>query len=153
VHVPLVLVSPRLAPGRREDECGSVDVARTLLALGGVEAGDLPGRDLSQPVRGTPSALGMRRELDASRPERLLDGRTLPVEGLRFFVAREGRLLSGDEERVLEDDDPDRPWEGPEAQTLREAFAGFAARLAGVPVEALDSAEVRAALQALGYTE
>ena len=46
VHVPLVIVSPRVEPGIRSDVAGSRDVARTLLSLAGVDAADLPGRDL-----------------------------------------------------------------------------------------------------------
>lgn len=50
VHATLLLLSPRVAPVSRRDVAGSVDVARTLLSLGGVAYPPAPwsnGRDLS----------------------------------------------------------------------------------------------------------
>lgn len=153
VHVPLVLVSPRVAAGERSDAAGSVDVAVTLLALAGLENRFGHGRDLSGPAPGTSAALGMRRSFADARAEQLLDGRELPSTGARFFLARAGRIVSGDAEVVLADDDPSQPLDGPEAAEARAAFQGLQALLEGTAVETLASEEVKDALRALGYAE
>lgn len=153
VQVPLGIVSPRLAPSRRDDAAGSVDVTTTLLSLAGSEPAGLPGRDLLLPPTRDARALGMRSNFGPAKSELLLDGTELSVEGARFYVARGGRLLTGDREQVLEDDDPARPLSGPETEELRAAFAGFATLLEGTSVETLAGDEVNAALRAMGYAE
>lgn len=50
VRAPLLLLSPRVGPGARQDVAGSVDVARTLLSLAGIRYPPAPwsnGRDLA----------------------------------------------------------------------------------------------------------
>ncbi len=153
VRVPLVLVSPRVRAGQREDTAGSVDVAVTLLALAGLENPFGHGRDLTRSAPSASAALGMRRSFAGARPEQLLDGRELPLAGAHFYLARAGRLLSGDAELVLRDDDPGRALDGPEAAELRAAFRGLQALLDGTSVETLASEEVKNALRALGYAE
>ncbi len=153
LRVPLAIVSPRVRAERRADDAGSVDVAATLLALAGAERRSLPGRDLTEAASSDTAVVGMRRDFEPPKEEQLLDGRVLPVEGLRFYAVRGGRLFTGDAGGILEDDDPERPQEDARARELRAVFAGFAAILAGTPVEALDGEDVRAALQALGYGE
>ena len=113
----------------------------------------MPGRDLRTPVSGDTHAFGMRRDFEQAKSEQLLDGRLLPVEGVRFYAVREGRLFTGDGECVLADDDPARPLEDASAAGLHSAFAGFATILQGTPVEALENDEVRRALKTLGYGE
>lgn len=151
VHVPLAIVSPRVSPGTRTDAAGSVDVAATLLALGGVDRTGTHGRDLLGPVPPAAHAYGMRRNFTSRKSEQLVDGRQLLVEGTRFFVAGDGQLLTGDAEHVLVDDDPTRPYTGPRAADLRAAFTGFDALLEGTSVELLENDEVNRALHALGY--
>jgi hypothetical protein len=151
VHVPLAIVSPRVTAGTRRDAAGSVDVAATLLALAGADRSGTHGRDLLGPVPPAAHAYGMRRNFTERKSEQLVDGRQLPVEGSRFFVAGGGELLTGDAEHVLIDDDPTRPFEGPRAGDLKAAFAGFGALLEGTSVELLESDEVNQALKALGY--
>lgn len=153
VHVPLAIVSPRLPPGVRDEPVGSVDVGATLFQLAGLGSEGLAGRNLLASGRAAGTAFGMRREFSQTASELLLDGRRLAVSGVRFFAVHGGRVCSGDGELVLEEDDPERPLAGAEAAELRAAFAGFAARLEGTSVERLESDEVRAALQALGYGE
>ncbi len=48
IHVPLLLRAPGLAPGRRSDAVSLTDIAPTILALGGVKAGQLDGVSLLQ---------------------------------------------------------------------------------------------------------
>ena len=55
VHVPLVLVGPGVASGRRADEAQGIDLYPTLAAfLGGGTPPDLPGRDLLATRAGQP---------------------------------------------------------------------------------------------------
>jgi arylsulfatase A-like enzyme len=54
-HVPLVLVAPGVAPGRRKDLVHHVDVMPTLLDLAGLPVGDVRGLALGRFLRdGTP---------------------------------------------------------------------------------------------------
>jgi len=95
--VPLVLVSPRVAPGVRSDAAGSIDVHATLLSLAGLAGGGraLGGRDLTlDDTHGddvAPAAYGMRRYDPKQGPP-------------RFFFAREDARVTGDFDRLLEDD-------------------------------------------------
>ncbi len=66
VHVPLFIVAPGLAPATREDTVGSIDVATTLLALGGAPADDLPGRDLRGPAEPSKKRRSSKRRRAAS---------------------------------------------------------------------------------------
>jgi arylsulfatase A-like enzyme len=157
VHVPLVIVSPRIRPGVRSDVAGSRDVARTLLGLAGVDAGDLPGRDLLAPVPpGDGAAFGMTGQF-GREPELRTDGREVDASAPRFFAAGPGALLTGDAQNVFEDDREDRPVEAPRAAAARERFAEFdrarRARSAadGEDAGVLQDEETEAALRALGY--
>jgi arylsulfatase A-like enzyme len=150
VQVPLVIVSPRVAPGVRSEATGSVDVAATVLALAGLADPSLPGRDLTQPPGpGAGSAVGMSGwpvpPLDPARGE-------TPRE--RYFAVRGGLLYSGDAEAAFEEDDPARPVQDPAlAASLRPLFASFAASLAGQTVQERRDAETQEGLRALGYVE
>jgi arylsulfatase A-like enzyme len=152
LRIPLAVVSPRVNPGERADTAGSIDVHATLLALAGVTPGDRSGRDLTRPAPADAFALGMRQNTKP-RPEYLLDGTLFPVEGTRFYLARGEHVLTGDSSVVLRDDDPARPLPDTETRELRNTFHSFQSSLDGTSVETLDSAEVQAALRALGYGE
>lgn len=171
IRVPLVILSPRVAPGRRRDVAGSVDVARTLLSLAGVEAPagwagrggsagrlgpwarDLtatPGQDRDRdPLRG--GALGMRRTFPAGRTELRTDGTRHPVDGLRFYaVDPEGRRFLGDGAALTEE----TPAPGP--ATARRLTALFRALEKSVEAGAAPAAadeEALEALRALGYVD
>ena len=150
VQVPLVIVSPRVAPGVRGDAAGSVDVAATLLALAGLPDAGLPGRDLTGPAApGAGSAVGMSGW--AVPP---LD----PAQGAaareRFFTIRAGALYSGDSRASWEEDDPGRRVRDPELDaSLLPLFASFEASLAGQTVQERRDAETEEGLRALGYVE
>jgi len=151
VHVPLVYLGAAAPAGKRADACGSVDVAATVLALAGVDFGMTEGRDLFADVPGGAFALGMRRSFVEARHEQLLDGRRLPIEGERFFLARDTELLAGDGTSLFHDDDPARRAEGPGTEEVRVLFTALRQKLAGVESEELLDAEVQDALGALGY--
>lgn len=150
VHVPLFVLSPRFRPGTRDDPAGSVDVAATLLALGGRPGRAPGGRDLALEPPGDAVAWGMSSEHEG-REERLLDGRRLALAPRRFFAAGSGGLLAWDGRAVHVDDDPERPVGDGEAARLAELFRGFAAAARTAPEVA--GAEAQEGLSALGYAE
>lgn len=151
VHVPFVLLSPRAQAGVRTDVAGSVDVTPTLMALAGLSPDDsLAGRDLLGPVPVDARALGMRSVFDGAQRDIRTDGRALPVDALRFYLAREGSHVVGGETGEL-----DVVGEGvAEAAQIRRLFTDFAAEVRARMTEMVESAdpETRAALEALGYT-
>jgi arylsulfatase A-like enzyme len=149
VQVPLVIVSPRVAPGLRRDDAGTIDVTATVLALAGVGHG-LVGRDLSAaPAADAGGAAGMSGR--AAEPLGAPPGAS-PRE--RFYEVRGGALVSGDGAAVFRDDDPSLPvLEGAHAAAQRRRFRHFAESLARQPVEERRDAETEEALRALGYIE
>ncbi len=156
VHVPLVITSPRATPAVRRDAVTSVDLARTLLALTGVDATGFHGRDLLAPGADSDDAtvFGMRRTFDEPRPERLSDGRVRPLAPHWFFAVRGDELFAGDATTVLRDDALDRELDGPSGAEWRGQFAAFTALLeAGGDAEALVDEETLEALRLLGYVE
>ena len=152
VQVPLVLVSPRVSPGRRGELGGSADVARTLLGAAGLPAGELGGRDLLL-EGGSPSVFGMRRTfaVEEPRPELLADGRRRPLPAQWFYVVQAGELFSGNGDQVLREDDLARPVEGARAEELARAFGGLAELARAVSSTELLDPDTQAALRALGY--
>jgi arylsulfatase A-like enzyme len=152
LHVPLWIASARLAPGRRDDPAGTVDVARTVLALAGVvPPSGTHGVDLLS--ERAEVVVGMRRTFVEARSEQLADGTRLALDPLTFYAYRDGLLYAGDTQRVLLDDDPSRPAQGEIARDLAVLFGRWAERLAGVEVEERMDTETQAALQALGYVD
>lgn len=163
IRVPLVILSPRLEPGNRPTVTGSVDVARTLLSLAGVESpgepwsrardlagGGSPGRADGSPAR--VGALGMRRTFGDRRVVELrTDGSRHPIEGLEFYVVDpEGAVFRGDGSG-LEETPPDVP--ETTARRVVELFAAFEERVAaGGGPPSLDP-EAERALRALGYVQ
>jgi len=151
VHVPTVLLSPRVRPGVTAEPAGSVDVFATVLALAGLPHDDAGGRDLSTPASVEPAALGMRRTFAEPTAELRIDGRLVPLTGQRFFFVDGGVLYLGDASGVFtESDETDA--DPALLSSLPAVFAGFEAELAGRPVDELLDEETRRALEALGYT-
>jgi arylsulfatase A-like enzyme len=149
IRVPAFVLSPRAAPGVRDDVCGSVDVAATLLALAGVAAGDLDprARDLTRPPP-EPARLrawGMRRTLAKKSSELRLDGRRHPLQPWLFYVAEpNGRIVRGDGRGV----EPGGDGAGL-AERFRELEARAGATLRSDPLDA----ESERALRELGYIQ
>lgn len=154
IHVPLLLHSPRLAPGTRSDVAGCVDLAPTLLALAGVEA-DLPGgRDLTSRGGVRPHAFGMRRPFDRPTPDRRIDGsEQLLPEHWFFWVDESGRLVRGNRDFLVP---PPGGEEIPaaEAARARMLFAAFEDELEAAQAGGeIENPEVLEALRALGYVD
>lgn len=157
LHVPLVILSPKLAAGRHSEPNGSIDVGRTVLALAGVDDGDWPGgRDLSQPATGPIAPpVGMRRSYAKPALDVRINGQAVELSGLRFYALINNKLHLGDGRKVFFGDSERGRDEGiPEERQsqLRQLFEIFEAELAGTEnLERLDS-ESQRTLQALGYT-
>jgi len=151
LHVPLVILSPRLAAGVRDDPAGSVDIAATLLAMAGLDPQLVPGgRDLSQPSAGRAEPpVGMRRTYAEPAKDVRVTGEIVELTGQRFYQLGDDGLMVGNSDALVPSGQPPAP--GRDA-ALRDLFAGFEkALLASDATEQLDP-ETRAALDALGYT-
>jgi arylsulfatase A-like enzyme len=142
IHVPAVLLSPRVTPGVRSQVTGTIDVAPTLLALAGVAAPALAGRDLSAPELPEASVAGMRPTFRGRAREKLLDGHEHPLPEHCFYeVAPDGTIHRGSA-RQLEAGTPEAT-----AARFRALEETLEQRAAERP---LDPA-VEEALRALGY--
>jgi arylsulfatase A-like enzyme len=151
IHVPLIVRSPRLAPGRVNVAVGTVDVAATLLALAGLDAPE-GGRDLTLPLAPAPVS-GMRRTFNETCRDERTDGsaRVIEPEDRRFFVVEDGMVYTGDSQAVGLDD-VDAPLGDSEREArLRALFAGFERDFAAAESER-DAVTVEA-LKELGYAE
>ena len=153
IRVPLVIVSPRVEPGTRDEAVGSVDIAATLDALGGGDGRFGGGRDLTRdPERWAAESpvTGMRRTFAEPYQDIRTDGTIEVVDGLRFYLVADGREYVGDETQV-EANDGD-PVEGATRARLAALFATFRRTLegGGEQQELLDR-QTREALEALGY--
>lgn len=151
LHVPLVILSPRSAAGVRDDPAGSIDIARTLLAMAGLDPQLVPGgRDLCQPSTGrTEPPVGMRRTYAEPAKDVRVTGEIVELTGQRFYQLGDGGLIVGNRDELAPSSQPVAP--GRDAG-LRDLFASFEkALLTSDATEQLDP-ETRAALDALGYT-
>ena len=150
VHVPLVIVSPRVTPSVRTDLAGSVDLPQTLLALAGVNPTLGTGRNLLK-EHDAPLAVGMRRTYAQPHADMRTDGEVVSIDGAWFFGVRDGHLYAGNSEQVVEEDNPDRPAAPQVAQELRSLFSVFERSLAGSDFQESMDPEDLEALRHLGY--
>jgi hypothetical protein len=153
VHVPLVIVSPRVQPGFRSQVAGAVDLAPTLLALAGVRGASAGGGlDLTapghQPKR---EVYGMRRTFEEPTSEVRIDGSEHALEPYLFFAAGTDSFLVGNAEGVTVGDTDSRLRSQKRSARYQELFAGFQRTLSELPEVEIDEASQRA-LEQLGYT-
>jgi arylsulfatase A-like enzyme len=152
VHVPLVIHSPRVAPGVRDNPVGTLDVNATLLAMAGIE--DLPAgaRDLAGELRPQP-VMGMRRTWNERYVELRLDGRKVVIqpEDRRFFLVDDEGLYVGGTGGVSLEDSEQPLADGEKAGQLQELFAGFAEDFNAVGYMQVDTDETQEKLRAMGY--
>lgn len=154
IHVPAILISPKLASGNRDDVAGAIDVAPTLLALAStsIPANGLRGRDLSRPVADPPGVWGMRQtSLRDQLREKRLDGKLYLLPKYWFYrVDPEGHVHRGNKNRLVR---AERAQARLAAADLKRRFRHFEAGIeANVMPGGLDS-ETKAGLEALGYAE
>ena len=149
LRVPLVIRSTQLAKGLYPEPVGSVDVAKTLLALGGLHSNQFKGRDLTTRRDSAELVAGMRTSLKGELVDNRVEGESKRLSGERWFVFENGALLSGNSEEAYWDDDETRPVSGEDGERAKRLFGLFRDQMTGA-VE-LDDEETRAALEALGY--
>ncbi len=150
IRVPLVLISPQLEPGTRQDPTGSVDVAATLLALAGLP---IPPGSFGRDLRGARShdgepVCGMRRTFAKPYRDVRIGGEAVIVDAPNFYCVEDGRLYIGDAHAVTEAEGRDP---GARGSRLRERFRSFAAEAARRPMREHLDADTQRALEALGY--
>lgn len=151
IHVPCMARSPLLAPGRRGDVVGSVDVASTLLAMAGVEGDVGHGRDLTRPLDRPARAFGMRRTYRKPFLDRRLDGSVVVLDHDLFYLAdRDGKIYRGNA-GLLMPPDPGVSLSEDLRRQLSHLFTTFEDELAGRTTEELTDDETRDALKSLGY--
>ena len=152
IHVPCLVRSPRVEPGRRSDIAGSVDIAATLLSLAGVEAVLPQARDLTARPERVPRAFGMRRVFGKGARFQRLDGKEYPVDEPRFYAVLEDGVIYRGNSAAL-----DAPGAELAAQSesfrerLRRLFKTFEDSLQGTFVEEDLDQETLEILEALGY--
>ncbi len=137
IHVPLILVSPRVEPGARDDVVGTIDAYATILALAGLAPER--GRSLTTPSDANAFAVGMRQfEPGGGTP--------------RFYHANADTLVCGDGAALYTDDHEASALPPDARPEVRRAFDAFAAALAETVAAELDDDETRRTLEAMGYT-
>lgn len=153
LHVPLGILSPRVARGVRTDACGSIDVHATLLDLAGLEVPAASARSLlAPPPADGGAAFGMRRTYDDPLEEVRVDGSSVPVDGRRFFAVVDGVLYAGRPGAIVSEDGGAPPVDGELAAALGARFETFEAALQRVRAEERGDETTLEALRALGYT-
>lgn len=147
IRVPLFIISPRVAPGVRNEPVGSIDVGATLIDMAGFGARWGRGVSLLEPSRDGVRVLGMRREFSPGALETLADGSRRPLPEHRFYLVEGDRVIRGNSESV------DWAASSEDAERIRAEFAGFEQELAERNPRVLEDAETQAGLEALGYTQ
>ncbi|MFT7465568.1 MAG: choline-sulfatase [Pseudohongiellaceae bacterium] len=151
LHVPLIILSQKVSPGVRGDPAGSIDMARTLLALGGLDPHLVTGgRNLCpEPSGRTPRLVGMRRTYGEPARDVRITGEVVSLTGLRFYQLRDNGLIVGDSEAL---EGTDITLADHDSSALRELFGAFEQTLLSSDAEEQLDEQTRAALDALGYT-
>ncbi len=149
IVVPLVILSPRIEAGERQDIVGSVDVAATLLALAGTNH-RTSGTNLLLPPRAGRRAFGMRRTFAEPFSEQRTTGESVLLEPFRFYaVDRSGRIFRGNRESI----DNSESIDAERLKALHTLFGYFEEKLETSAATVTLDAESRKALAALGYVD
>ena len=152
IHVPLIVRSPRLAAGVREEPVGSADVAATLLELAGIEDGTANGHSLLRAARPQRAILGQRRSFAEAYAELRIDGREHPLEMHQFFLAQGDRVVTGNSAAVSSWDSGEPIEDAELAARCRELFAELERYVLELDTATLEDVESLEALRSLGYT-
>jgi arylsulfatase A-like enzyme len=154
IHVPLVVLSPRVTPAVRRDVAGSIDIPATLFSLARLPQKAAGGRDLTLAPAGPTVAVGMRRTFEKPNPDFRLDGRVHLLDfDLFYAVGGDAVLYTGNGAGLREMADTTHV-RSDAGERLKALFGSFEARLkearhAPEPREP----EVQEALKALGYVD
>lgn len=152
IHVPLVIRSPRLAPGRRAEPVGTIDVTATLLALAGSDELPAGARDLGGPIAELP-VMGMRRTYEEGFTEMRVDGRREIIEAddRRYYLIEDGVCYAGGTGIVSIDDSEVALGDPAKERQLQQLFDSFTADFNTRGYRILDDAETVEKLRAMGY--
>lgn len=155
LHVPCVLLSPRVRPGVRLDVAGSIDVMPTMLALAGLPAPPGAGRSLLEPPQDPPQVLGMRPSFETPWEELRLDGRIHTLYGEQFYLLDQtGTLYVGNSQSILPPSPAPPPGTGRDLAEVSLLFRGIEGELKRRSKDVPPLApELREALLAMGYLE
>jgi arylsulfatase len=149
IHVPLLIHSPRAAPGVVDAPCGSIDVATTILALAGIEGAATGGRNLLRPDRRGGAVFGMRRTFTGPAWETLIDASRHELDEYEFYTVRGDRIVKGNRNAVTSSISDPAP--AGETDAVKAAFAAFEDHLSEIDVEERVDPETQRALESLGY--
>jgi arylsulfatase A-like enzyme len=152
IHVPLVIRSPLLEPGRCSTPVGTLDVSATLLALAGIPELPAGGRDLTRPLEEM-VVMGMRRTYDERYIERRIDGRTEVIEpdSRRYYLVEDGVCYAGGTGTVSIDDRESAPADPAQARRLQALFDSFTRDFNALGYRVLDDEETLDKLRQMGY--
>lgn len=151
LNVPLLIRSPRTAPGSRAEAASTTDVAATLFDLAGFE--DLgAGESLLSTLDPARTVYGMRRTFAETYEERRIDNSLHPLDTHSFFAFDGKRLFTGNPEGIRRDDGQRELREGERRTELMQRFARYQARIEGLTIESSTNEDTLRALEQLGYT-
>lgn len=151
IRVPLIVLSPRVAPGTIDVPVGTVDVTATVIGLAGSSGFPGGGRDLTAGSIPPASVFGMRRTFAEPYPDARTDGVVDTITGHNFYVVDGERMLTGDGRTVRERDVPGTELTDPQAEKVQRLFASFGAELDASVAEELTDPETLRKLRELGY--
>jgi arylsulfatase A-like enzyme len=151
LHVPLLVLSPKARPGRRDAPVGTVDVTATILGLAGLADEKAMGRDLLADAPGEGEVFGMRRTFAKSGDEDRIDGRSYDLPDLAFYRVHGDEIYAGNRRAIRIGDTTPPRGNTPDLESTRSLFAEFERQYRGLASPARLSPEDRARLEALGY--
>ncbi len=154
VHVPLIVHSPWVEPGERDEPVGTLDVTATLLAFGGLAGGGATSRVLTEPIDDPFPIFGMRRTFNERYHEVRVDGsvRVIEPEDRRFYIVEGGVLYTGNSAEITLEDEGE-VGDADLVARYRGLFGGFEEAFGSVELDRRTDAETLEALEALGYAE
>ncbi len=155
IHVPLIVSSPRVAPGVHSEPVGTIDVAATLLSLGGIHELPTGSRDLTADVLEELPVFGMRRTYNERYIESRTDGKNVFIEPehRRFYTVDGGLLYVGGTGGVSIDDSEVPLADQAAASKYQAVFDAFAESFNAVGFKRTDDEATLQTLRDLGYTD
>jgi arylsulfatase A-like enzyme len=151
IHVPLLIFSPRVAPGSIDVPVGTIDITATVLALAGETELPVGARSLCAATLPPEVVLGMRRTFADPYKDVHVDGAVDVITGDNFYAVDGADVLTGDGERIREHDLRDREVTNERSEKLRKLFATLGVALQASTAEELSDPETQRALSELGY--
>jgi len=164
IRVPMVMAGPALPKGLVVQEVVSlVDVMPTLLAMAGVEAPEVDGRDLRSVIAGGGDREPRRVRAEQFRPSAMMGARGWPhhhPDEVDYLFARKRAVVGRDRKRIVSADGSDAGYDLIADPGEERPFPGSQTRLsarvpeteAAEPAATLDPLQ-RKVLKVLGYVQ